>query len=194
MAHSCSIDADNSAFGGIDNVSYANPIFPNKEYVETWGQYRSVLNYLYANVPYLFDLSNGQNGPPYDQNDWGLIFCGYFTHNANLIEEPYYEPQGGKSLVQSEWGVTGYTYDANLTEKFVQYIGDYSPVDPIKVNWSVYKLIDKEKNPNQREIKVFAQPKIKTTQLWVPYQNGDLDAQGNLQFYSFDALLKEKTK
>ena len=194
MAHSCSIDADNCAFGGIDNVSYANPIFPKKEYVETWGQYVSVMNYLYANVPNVFDLSNGQNGPPYDQNDWGLIFCGYFKHNANLIEEPYYAPQGGKSLVQSEWRVTGYTYDANLTEKFVQYIGDYSPVDPIKVNWSVYKLIDKEKNPNDRDIKVFAQPKIKTTQLWVLYQEGDLNFFGNIHLYSFDDILKEKTK
>jgi hypothetical protein len=67
-------------------------------------------------------------------------------------------------------------------------------MDPIKVNWSVYKLIDKEKNPDYREIKVFAQPKIKTTQQWVLYQNGDLDAQGKLQFYSFDELLKEKTQ
>ena len=69
--------------------------------------------------------------------------------------------------MKSEFRVTDYTYDANLTEQFVKYIGDYSPIDPIKVNWSVYKLIDKEKNPNYREIKIFAQPKIKTTQQWV---------------------------
>jgi hypothetical protein len=194
MAHSCSIDADNCAFGGIDNVSYASPIFPKKEYVETWGQYVSVMNYLYTHNSKVFDLSNGQNGPPYDQNDWGYMFVGYFQYNAKLIEEPYYEPQGGETLVQGEWRVTGYTYDANLTEKFVQYIGDWSPIDPIKVNWSVYKLIDKEKNPDYREIKVFAQPKIKTTQQWVPYQEGDLDSEGNMQFYSFDDILKEKTR
>ena len=39
MAHSCSVDAENCDFGGIDNVSYASPIFPKKSYVETWGQY-----------------------------------------------------------------------------------------------------------------------------------------------------------
>jgi hypothetical protein len=123
------------------------------------------------------------------------MFVGYFQYNANLIEEPFYEPQGGEMLVRSEKGrVTGYVYDRNLTEKFVKYIKGWSPVDPIQVNWSVYKLIDKEQNPEYKEIKVFAQPKIKTTQQWLLFQEGDLDSEGNIQFYSFDAILKEKTK
>jgi len=193
MAHSCSVDADNCQFAGIDNVSYGLYILPNKQYKATWGQYVSVLNYLYCNSPKCFDLSHGDNGPPYDQNDWGMMFCGYFQYNAALIEEPYYEPTAGESLVRSEWRVTDYTYDANLTEQFVKIIGAYSPMDPIKVNWSVYKLIDKEKNPNYREIKVFAQPKIKTTQQWVLYQEGDFNFFGNIHFYSFDDILKEKT-
>jgi hypothetical protein len=140
----------------------------------------------------LFDLSNGENGPPYDQNDWGYVFCGNFQYNSRLIEEPYYEPKGGISLVESEWRVTGYTYDVNLTEQFVEYIGDWSPIDPIQVNWSVYKLIDKEQNPNARMIKVFAQPKIKSTSQWVLNQEGDLDLAGNIHFYSFDDILKQK--
>ena len=193
MAHSCSVNDVTCTFGGIDNMSYGNALFPNKNYKSTWGQYRSVLNYLYTNGPKVFDLSHGDNGPPYDQNDWRYMFVGYFQYNAELIAtEPSSKPQGGETLVQSEWRVTGYTYDANLTEKFVQYIGDWSPINPIKVNWSVYKLIDTEKNPNARMIKVFAQPKIKTTRQWVLFQEGDLDSQGDLQFYSFDAILKER--
>ncbi|DAC72570.1 MAG TPA: hypothetical protein DSN98_04595 [Thermoplasmata archaeon] len=194
MAHSCSVDADNCAFGGIDNVSYGIFILPNKQYKATWGQYHSVLNYMYTNGVKTFDLSHGENGPPYDQNDWGLMFCGYFKYNANLIEEPYYEPKGGETLVKNEWLVTGYTYDANLTAQYMKKIGDWSPIDPIKVNWSVYKLIDKEKNPNFPEIRVYAQPRIKTTRQWVLNQNGALDSEGNLKFYSFDELSKEKTK
>jgi hypothetical protein len=155
-----------------------------------------VLNYLYCNGPKsLFDLSHGENGPPYDQNDWGYMFVGHFQYNAELIEEPYYEPQGGANLVHSEKGkVTGYVYDSNFTEKFVKYIKDWSPIDPIKVNWSVYKLVDNKGNLNYREIKVFAQPKIKTTRQWLLFQEGDLDSEGNMQFYSFDNILKEKTK
>jgi len=195
MAHSCSVSAENCNFGGIDNVSYASPIFPKKSYVETWGQYVSVMNYLYTHDTNVFDLSDGKNGPPYDQNDWGYMFVGHFQYNAEFIEQPFYEANTGETvLVQNEWRVTGYTYDANLTEKFVQSIGDWSPLDPIKVNWSVYKLIDKEHNPNSRMIKVFAQPKIKTTQQWVLNQEGDLDSEGNMQFYSFDAIPKEKTR
>jgi hypothetical protein len=195
MAHSCSVDADNCAFEGIDNISYGLALFPNKEYKDTWGQYHSVLNYLYANGPKIFDLSNGDNGPPYDQNDWGYMFIGYFQYNANLVEEPYYEPTAGENLVMNEKpGVTGYMYDENLTEKFEQYIGEWSPIDPIQVNWSVYKLIDNVNNPYSHGIKVLAQPKIKTTQQWVFYGDGDLDLNGNLLFYSYEDILEEKMK
>ena len=193
VAHSCSVDADNCQFGGIDNMSYVSPLFIKKSYAETWGQYKSVLNYPYLYKPNLFDLSSGENGPPYDQNDWGYIFCGNFNFNSRLIEQPYYEAGQGP-LINSEWRVTGYTYDANLTAQFVKYIGDWSPIDPIQVNWSVYRLIDYEQNPNVRMIKVFAQPKIKSTRQWVLNQEGDLDLAGNMHFYSFDAILKQKTQ
>jgi len=194
MAHSCSVDADSCSFEGIDNISYGLYILPNKQYKQTWGQYHSVLNYLYANDAKTFDLSNGQNGPPYDQNDWGMMFVGHFQYNAALIEEPFYSPQAGETLVKSEWRVTDYTYDENLTEQFIRNIGEYSPIDPIKVNWSVYRVTDEEKNPHLREIKVYAQPKIKTTQQWVLYQNGDLDDEGNLVFYDYEKILQERLK
>lgn len=194
MAHSCSLDADNAHFAGIDNISVGTYLFPNKQYKQTWGQYHSVMNYYYTNGPKTFDLSSGQNGPPYDQNDWGLIFVGYFQYNSNLIEEPYYSAGTGETLVKSEFRVTDYTYDANLTKQFVDYIGAYSPIEPIKVNWSVFKLDDKEKNPGYHDLRIYAQPKIITTQQWVFNQEADLDANGNLVFYSFDQLMKEKTQ
>jgi hypothetical protein len=114
--------------------------------------------------------------------------------NANLIEEPYYSAGTGETLVRSEFRVTDYTYDANLTKQYVDYIGTYSPIEPIKVNWSVYRLDDKEKNPTFHDIRIYAQPKIITTQQWVFNQEADLDANGNLVFYSFDQLMKEKTQ
>lgn len=194
IAHSLSIDADNCQFQGIDNISYGLYILPNKQYKETWGQYVSVLNYLYTQNPKIFDMSHGQNGPPYDQNDWGMVFCGHFKYNAKFIEEPYYSADIGQKPVSIEWRVTDYSYDENLTKQYIQSMGDWSPIDPIKVNWSVFKIIDKEKNPEYPTIRIYAQPKIKTTRQWVLYQNGELDPKGNLVFYSFDALLKERTK
>lgn len=192
MAHSCSVDADSCSFEGIDNISYGLYLLPNKQYKETWGQYHSVLNYLYANDAKTFDLSHGDNGPPYDQDDWGYMFVGHFEYNAALIEEPYYTPQAGESLVQSEWRVTDYTYDENLTEQFSRQMGAYSPIDPVKVNWSVYTVTDPVAHPEYREIKIYAQPDIKTTKQWVLYANGDFDSEGNIQLYSYDSLLQEK--
>jgi hypothetical protein len=195
LAHSCSVDADNTGFGGIDNASYGNPVFPKKSYVQTWGQYRSVLNYLYTHNPSVFDLSSGKNGPPYDENDWGFIYPGFFEFNSNLIEEPYYTPKAGETIVRNEQpNVSGYVYDRNLTEKFNMSIKDWSPIDPIKVNWSVYRLVDRALFPKDKEIKIFVQPKIRTTQIWELYEEGYVDAQGNMRFYSLDELIKEAMK
>ena len=192
MAHSCSISKESCSFGGIDNVSYASPILPKKSYVETWGQYRSVMNYLYTHNPNVFDLSSGINGPPYDQNDWSMVFVGNFQYNR---EDLYDSGSSFTSTIapgENEWWVTGYTYDANLTRRFVHLMGDWSPIEPVKVNWAVYKLIDREKYPHARMIKVFAQPKMITTQRWVLNQEGDVDLEGNMHFYSFDAVFNQR--
>ena len=192
FAHCCSVSATNCNFGGIDNMSYGLALLPNKQYKETWGQYHSVLNYLYCRGPKTFDLSDGKNGPPYDQNDWSMMFVGYYKYNSPNVEES--NKVMHETTDKVEFRVTGYTYDANLTKDFIESIGDYSPIDPIKVNWSVYRITDKEKNPNYPEIRVYAQPKIKTTQQWVLYEEGNLDPEGKMQFYSFDNILKEKAK
>ncbi len=188
-AHGCSISNATCNFQGIDNISYGFSLVPNKRYTETWGQYRSVMNYMYTNGPYIFDLSHGENGPPYDQDDWGMMFIGYFQYNSPFL----FQSTGGKSVVDVEWRVTGYTYDANLTERYVRDSGDFSPVNPILVNWSVYRLVDRQAFPDAREIKIFAQPRIKTTDQWVLYSEGNLDATGDFLFYSFDELLQKKT-
>ncbi len=188
-AHGCSISNATCGFEGIDNISYGFFLFPNKRYTETWGQYRSVMNYMYTNGPFIFDLSHGENGPPYDQNDWGMMFVGYFQYNSRYL----FQSTGGKSVEDVEWRVTGYDFDEDLTKRFISYIGTYSPIAPIPVNWSVYQLVDADLFPSAREIKIFAQPRIKTTRQWVLFTEGDLDSQGDFLFYSFEELLREKT-
>ncbi|MGF3553854.1 MAG: hypothetical protein ACQXXF_01060 [Thermoplasmatota archaeon] len=195
MGHSIGIDA--SMIEGCDNISYFNPIFPKKKYVETWGQYVSVMNYLYTHNPKVLDYSHGLNGPPYDQNDWLRIFAGEFQYNSILVEEPFFSPPvPPEKLVVSEQKITGYVYDENLTVEFTKYIKDFSPVDPIKVDWRVYKLVDKENHPNYRNVKVLAQPRNTSAaraNIWIHYCEGDLESDGNMHFYSFDEILKEKT-
>ncbi|PNX53494.1 MAG: hypothetical protein BV458_04075, partial [Thermoplasmata archaeon M9B2D] len=185
--HTCSISRQTCEFEGIDNISYGFYLFPNKQYKATWGQYHSIMNYMYTNGLKTFDLSSGENGPPYDQDDWGMMFVGHFQYNMNFFPES----NGGNSAVQSEWIVPEYRYDANLTKQFIDLVGGYSPIDPVKVNWSVYKANENRDQPFAREIKVFAQPKIKTTRQWVLFAEGVVDAQGMLQFYSYADVVEE---
>lgn len=190
LGHTLGIHA--YSFEGCDNKSYGAPLWPNKNFKDTWGQYVSVMNYLYTNNWKLLDYSDGKNGPPYDQNDWLKLFVAEFEYNDMRVEEPFSEPPGIDEVVYSETDiVTGYTYDANLTEKFVKNIEDFSPVDPIGVNWLVFKLADKEKNPNNREIKVLVIPKDVTTADWVQYAEGELDSNGDIQFYSQEEIVDE---
>jgi hypothetical protein len=122
------------------------------------------------------------------------MFPGYFEYNSNLVEEPYYHPTGGESIVKNQRpNVSGYVYDSNLTETFISQVKGFSPMDPIQVNWSVFRLVDRQQYPNYHGIRVYAQPKIRTTQIWELYEEGNIDAMGNPQFYSLDNLIKEIT-
>ena len=113
-----------------------------------------------------------------------------------IIEESYNTleddlPSVGQTTVIINWWVTGYEYDANLTAKFKQYIGDFSPIDPIMLNWAVYKIRDEEKNPDYKDVKIYAQPNIKTTKQWVLYDEADLDENENFKFFSFGYMTEE---
>jgi tellurite resistance-related uncharacterized protein len=123
-----------------------------------------------------------------------MMFVGDFQYNRKRVYDPSYTSSPDIVQTEDEWWVTGYTYDENLTETYIQSLGVWSPIDPIKVNWSVYRLIDAEHHPNARMIKVFAQPKIKSTQQWVLIKEADFDSEGNMQFYSFDAVYNERIK
>jgi hypothetical protein len=143
--------------------------------------------------PDVLQYSDGSNGPPYDQNDWELIFVADFQYNGILVEEPYFEPPGFDKIVYGETGrgVTGYAYDEELTKEFTESMGDWSPVEPIKADWLVFKLEDKEKYPDYKEIKVLVTPAGVPLAEWAEYAEGELDSEGEIQFYSQQALIEE---
>jgi len=177
-------------FEGCDNNSYGFPLWPKDEY--KWVDYRSVMNYQCIYDTTLLDYSHGTNGPPYDQNDWEKISISVFQFNHEYVPEPsdrdFLDPNN-KVWDETEIGVTGYVYDENLTSDFVSSLNGWSPVDPIKANWSVFRLEDKNLNPNFREIKILAQPKDVPYASWSNYGDGYLDSNGNIQFYSQQKLI-----
>jgi hypothetical protein len=189
----------NDYFEGIDNVDYntfgaAFDILQGKEYRETWGKYRSVMNYAYIYRNNVFDYSDGQNGPPYDQNDWENLHLGGWSRTSLEVEEAYYLVWGEEwesireKLISKDITIiekppiTGYIYDQNLTETFKKQIGDWSPNTRWNVEWAVHRLVDKEQFPHFRDIKILVSPKdisSKYHTFWSLYQECDLDAEGN---------------
>ena len=180
-------------FEGCDNLTYLDGRAAKKQYEETWGNnYMSVMNYYNIYKINLLDYSDGKNSAPYDQNDWLNLFVPSFQYNSELVEEIYFKPPGFDKIVygETEEEVTGYTYDENLTEKYVKEIKGYSPVKPINANWLVFKLDDKEKYQNNSEIKILVQPNVPYAG-WALYAEGKLDSDGNIKVYSQEDLINE---
>jgi hypothetical protein len=181
-------------FEGCDNISYAYGRAARKQYDETWGNYWSVMNYYHMYKTSLLDYSDGSNGAPYDQNDWMMLFVPSYQYNAELIEEIFFEPPGFDKVVygETETSVTGYVYNETLTNKITKDMKGWSPVDPIDANWLVFKLDDKEKYPNYMDIKILVQPDVPYAG-WALYGEGELDKEGNINFYSQTDIISEIT-
>ena len=180
-------------FEGCDNLSYNDGKAARKRYDETWGNYWSVMNYYHMYKTKLLDYSDGSNGPPYDQNDWEKLFVPTFQYNSELIEEPYFEPPGFDKIVinETKFEVAGYVYEEELTEKFSAEIGTQSPVEPIKVEWMVYRLKEGVDYPSDNNLKVYARPITPSTD-WILAQEGFVDSDGSIQFYSLDDVIEER--
>jgi hypothetical protein len=179
-------------FQGCDNISYGLPLWPSKEY--KWVDYRSVMNYQCIYDTKLLDYSHGTNGPPYDQNDWEKIFVGHFQYNDVAIEDVDFDlPVDPDKIIwgENEIGVTGYTFDENLTKDFTLSLSGWSPVEPITANWTVF-LKDKEnQDSNYKEIVILVQPKNVPYAKWSKYAEGELDFDGNINFYSQEELIDD---
>jgi hypothetical protein len=173
-------------FEGVDNHS----VFSDEN--TPWKDYISVMNYLNMYNKNLLDYSDGSNGPPYDQNDWHHLFVADFQYNNPQVEEIYFEPPSFEKIVygETEFGVTGYTYDEELTEKWKQEIGDFTPVDPIPVRWIVFKVDEdyKEKHPHVMDLKILTQPELEYMS-WAEYCEANLDKNGEIVIYSQQELV-----
>ena len=131
-------------YEGIDNLTYADSIRSWMNYKETWGEYESVMNYfnLYK-YNTIMDYSDGSNGGPYDRNDWIHINMVNFQTESRVVADSTYESPG-KDLIINEtinFNYTGWKYDENLTIDYRKHISDWSPIDPIQVDWRVYQKI-----------------------------------------------------
>ena len=168
---------------GCDNISFANGKEAKKRYLETWGNYKSAMNYYY--VFKIVDYSDGSSGSPYDQNDWLELYLPTFQIEANVIEEPFFEPPGKDKIVNEtvSFSVNGWVYDENLTQQYLKKISGWSPIEPVKCKFRVYRRVENGTTPGDRNIRIYAQPIHKTTIVppseWTLIKEGYVDNQGN---------------
>jgi hypothetical protein len=87
LGHTLSIRHE--TYPGCDNFSYAAGGAQKKVFLETWGNYKSVMNYYYFWIYSVVDYSDGSHGLG-DTNDWATIKnnMSYFKQESLQIEEP----------------------------------------------------------------------------------------------------------
>lgn len=166
---------------GCDNNTHQGGL--NKDFMEKWGNYYSIMNYYYIYDKKLVDYSDGSNGPPYDQNDWETFYLPHFQMEGEVFEDTYFEPPGTEQLGDEigTYNITGWRYCQNLTKLFIKENKGWTPIEPVQVNISVLVKDDVEGSTYNRNIRLYAQPQVPYAG-WSLIREGYLDAVGMLQF------------
>ena len=183
--HSLGMFARN--FEGIDNLSYADSIRSWIEYKDTWGKYDSVMNYfnLYK-YNRIMDYSDGSNGGPYDRNDWIHINVANFEIENRAIADSTYKSPGKMTIINEtiDFEYISWKYDENLTVKYQKQISDWSPIDPIPVDWRVYQKVKSGEDDNYNEIRVYVRALVEPTYSeWILFSEGFIDMNNDFHFY-----------
>ena len=173
---------------GCDNISFALDTTTIKQFIEKlrnykseWGNYKSVMNYLYIIDVNIVDYSDGSHGHN-DQNDWEKFYLPFFQIENNVICEPGILPPATDKIVDENLSVVldGWEYSEELTQQYVDNISGWSPVNPIKCNWSVFVRTEECSFPSDRNLRVYAWPIVPISG-WSLIKEGYIDTEGNIQ-------------
>jgi len=91
LGHSLGIGPWN--VGGNDNITFATSRAAEQDYLDDWGNYKSVMNYYYIWDKTIVDYSDGSHGSG-DVNDWDLFDLTHFQNEAKVVEDPGFELPG----------------------------------------------------------------------------------------------------
>jgi len=173
---------------GCDNISFALDVSSIKQlidgwrnYKNEWDNYKSVMNYRYMINVNLVDYSDGSHGYN-DQNDWEKFYLPFFQIENNVIIEPGILPPATDKIVDENLSVLldGWEYSEELTQQYVDTISGWSPVKPIKCNWSVFVKIEDDSFPSDRNLRVYAWPIVPISG-WSLISEGYMNAKKNIQ-------------
>lgn len=167
---------------GCDNFTYLENRQQRKIYYDTWGDYRSVMNYIYIYDKTLLDFSDGSNGPPYDQNDWEHFYLPFFKIESNVVEDPFFELPGTDRMVDLNVlphteTLEAWKFDENLTKNYRSFWDSHCHAVNVACDYRVYVSTDPGllDQPHQRNVRIYAKPDVEPTYaLWVLIAEADM--------------------
>jgi hypothetical protein len=185
------------AFPGNDIMSPIGARYPNMDpddYEKYLNQYYSIMNYNYIFMDYkLFDYSNGENGEPYDQNDWDHLYLPTFQINNVNYEEAVDETFEDFEVVIDYPGVIlrGWDYNEELTNKYQEQLLSLSYVKNTDSKIRIYTKTEKNED-NERNLRVYGIPNVYPTfAMWSLVAEGYLDAEDKIQLYLQQELIED---
>ncbi len=184
-------------FAGIDNRTIYDRS-KKDEFLEKWGGYESVMNYHYIFNKKLLDYSHGDDGAPYDQDDWSVLYLPTFEMDAEVIEGPNYAEMENfeekksaivakeKNLSDEDW-----RYSEKLTAKVGDLINSGEKIYPGECDWLI--LVKSDKKQSDRDARIYIKPKVEPVfSTWSLYKEGKLNKEeNNIEFYSFEDELNK---
>lgn len=191
-------------FPGIDimnrKVVDRYPSMPDEDYEGYWNNYYSIMNYQYIyNKPYffsdethtyLFDYSDGSNGPPYDQNDWEHVYLPTFQVDVISYEEPSDGNFEDFEIVNDYPGVVvkGWEFDENLTERHAAKLSHLALISNAEVDIQVF--VKREASDDEYNLRVYAKPNVEPVfAVYSLVAEGRVDADNTIEFYSQQNLI-----
>lgn len=98
-----------------------------------------------------------------------------------FVSQAFYPPATDK-IVDENLSVVldGWKYSEELTHQYVENAAGWSPVYPIKCNWSVFVRTEECSFPSDRNLRVYAWPIVPISG-WSLIKEGYIDAEGNIQ-------------
>jgi hypothetical protein len=169
-------------FGGCDNLSFKTRFIPTKsrrQYLEQWGNYKSVMNYYYLYDKRIVDYSDGSHGDN-DQNDWEKMYLPFFQIESNTVVDPFFYPFYKKGIDENvSIKLEGWKYSKEVTDKYIEIVSDWFQGDAAKYNWNVYVKIDNDVSLSNRNIRVYVRPKVPIS-VWSLFKEGYLNDKGTI--------------
>jgi hypothetical protein len=183
-------------FPGNDILGAAKryPSMSDEEYERYLNEYYSIMNYQYIyRDKLLFDFSHGENGAPYDQNDWVHLY--FPTHQIDMVayEEPVDESFEDFEVVDDYPGVIldGWYYDANLTGEYEIELRDLAIVKNTGVSVQVY-IKNETDITSMRNLRIYAMPNVHPTHAeYSLIAEGFLEDDGTIRLYDPDMMIEK---